>query len=194
MRSLSSGAERSSTLCPIWCARSGLRFSPSPDSSSNAAIADPRSQSSGCDDESAPEHPCVRVDGLVENAGLPGRHAAFWLHEVDLASAHKQGGRRRTSGTHPGRNRQSVGRQIGEFAPTDPIDIAQPKPPHRQGGARTDYDARIGRVEGDNVKRLGRRHANAAPLANGIMNYAIVSSEHATVDVNDLAGNGSARN
>src|SRR3984885_14527026 len=193
MRSASSGADKSSMLCPISWARRGLGFAPKTDSSSSAAMRFLRSPSSG-DDEPAPEHPGARVDGIVENAGLTGRDAVFGLDELDLARRHEQCGSRRTSRANPRGNRQSAARQSGDRARTDPIDIAQPKPRHRKRGARADDDARISCIEPDYVEGLGRRDANAASLANGKVNHAAVPSENATVRMDDLAGNGSAWN
>ena len=47
---------------------------------------------------------------------------------------------------------------------------------------------RAGGVERDDVERLGGGDAEAAPLADGVVDDAGVAAEHAAVDMDDVAG------
>ncbi len=67
------------------------------------------------------------------------------------------------------------------------------KPPRRQRLARTDDDAPSGRIEMDDIERLAEGDADAAALADGEVDDAVVAAEHAAVDVDDVAGLGGAR-
>ena len=143
--------------------------------------------------QSAPEYARVGVDGVVEDASLTRRHAAFSLDELNLAHGAEQRRRGRTRRPHPGRNRQSFGGQVGERALANPIDVAQPEPRNGERGTRTDNHPGVGRIQGDHVERLGRCNADPTSLANRIVNHAAMPSENTAVDMDDLAGNGGAR-
>ena len=62
------------------------------------------------------------------------------------------------------------------------------QPARRQRLARTDDHAASGRVEMDDVERLADGDADAAPLADRVVDDAVVAAEHAAVDVDDVAG------
>ena len=54
--------------------------------------------------------------------------------------------------------------------------------------ARADHDAARRRIEPHHEKRLGRGDAEAAALADGEIDDAVVPAEHAAVEIDDLAG------
>ena len=81
---------------------------------------------------------------------------------------------------------------VFELAGADPVEIAQLHERRRQRLARADDDAPARRVERDDIERLAGGDAEAAALADGVMQDAVVAAEHAAVDMDDVAGLGGA--
>ena len=85
-------------------------------------------------------------------------------------------------------------RQMRERAVADPVHVAQRDGARLQRLARADDDLRLGGVEPHDEERLaacarhGGAEAEAAPLADRVMNDAGVAAQHAAVDMDDLAG------
>ena len=57
-----------------------------------------------------------------------------------------------------------------------------------QRGARADDDLVLRGIEADDVKRFGRRNFDAAPLADRVVDDAVVAAEQAAVEMHDVAG------
>ena len=77
-------------------------------------------------------------------------------------------------------------------AGADPVEIAQFDARRGERLARPDDHARLGRVERDDIERFGRGDAEAAALADRVMEDAVVAAKHAPVDMHDVAGLGGA--
>jgi len=71
---------------------------------------------------------------------------------------------------------------------TDPVDVAQGDPPHRQRPRAARHDALLLGVERHHVKRCGTGDLQAAPLADGEMDDAVVAAQHLAVHIDDVAG------
>src|SRR5437588_700834 len=82
--------------------------------------------------------------------------------------------------------------RVVERARADPVDIAQRHAPRGQRLAGPDHDAPRRRLEAHDIKRRRGRDAEAAPLADGEMDNAVVASEHAAGKIDDLARLGGA--
>ena len=82
---------------------------------------------------------------------------------------------------------------VGEIAVADPVDVAQTDAGRRQRLARADDHARRPRIERDDIERLRGGDAEAAALADRVVEDAGVAAEHAAVDMDDVAGLGGAR-
>ena len=59
--------------------------------------------------------------------------------------------------------------------------------------ARPDDDAPRRRIEPHHIERIAGGDAEAAPLADGEMDDAVVAAEHPAVEIDDVAGLGRAR-
>src|SRR6476620_4580143 len=53
--------------------------------------------------------------------------------------------------------------------------------------ARPDHDLAAHGIKADHVKRLGRRDADAATLADRVVDDAAMAAEHTAIDVDDVA-------
>ena len=72
-------------------------------------------------------------------------------------------------------------------AVAEPVDVAQPDAARAQRLARTDHDAPGGGVEPHHIQRRAGGDAETAPLADGEMNDAVMTAEHAAVEIDDFA-------
>ena len=137
-----------------------------------------------------PPRTCARASSeLVEDARLTRRHAALRLGELDLAGRQQQRGRRRAGRAHPGGDRKSRRRRIGKLAVADPVHFPEHETRPGERGARAHQHPRGGRIEADDIKWLRRGDAEAAPLADRVMNDASMTAQHPSVDMDDVAGN-----
>ena len=75
-----------------------------------------------------------------------------------------------------------------ERAVAEPVHVREPDAAGRQRLARADDHLRRVGVEPDDVERLADRDAEAAALADGVVDDALVAAEHAAVEMDDLAG------
>src|SRR5262249_44601886 len=85
----------------------------------------------------------------------------------------------------------TAGRLV-DHAVAQPIDLTQTNAASPQGFARADHDPPRGRIETHHIKGRTCGNAQSAPLADGEMNDAVMVSEHAAVQVDDVAGSGGA--
>ena len=176
-------------------------FATQPTMRSRAARSAARRQRlRGCDralDEAAAEHARLAVGRIVEHAGLAGRHAFLAVDQLDLdaAGAAAQPRRlRRARRAHLDEDLAPAGAQRSlDRAVADPVHVAQRDAPRRERLARADHDAARCRVEAHHVERLAGRDAEPAPLADGVMDDAVMAAEHAAVEIDDVAGLGGVR-
>src|SRR5215831_10149804 len=142
-------------------------------------------------DEAAAEHARLPFGGVVEHAGLARRHAVLAVEEVDFDA--------RPSPAQPCRLRRPRGAHLDEhLVPAraqrvvdgvlaQPIDLAQPHPAGAQRLARPDHDAARRRIEPHHVERMAGGDAEPSPLADGEMDDAGMSAQHAAVKIDDVA-------
>ena len=103
---------------------------------------------------------------------------------VDMEQARRH---RRPGGAHPRHQGKALGRNAAERLVAQPVDLAQMQPARRQRLARADDHPPAGRVEMDHIERLADRDADAAALADRVVDDALVAAEHAPVDMDDVA-------
>src|SRR5690606_30732817 len=82
---------------------------------------------------------------------------------------------------------------IGKAAAADPVDVAQMQPSGRQSIARADDHPPPDGIEVDDVERLADGDADAAALADSVVDDTGVTAKHAAVDMDDVAGFRGAR-
>ncbi len=80
-----------------------------------------------------------------------------------------------------------LGGNVAEAAIAEPVDVAQMDALRLQRLARADDHAAAGGVEMHDVERLARGDADAAALADRVVQDAVMAAEHAPVDVDDVA-------
>src|SRR4051812_23950112 len=73
-----------------------------------------------------------------------------------------------------------------------PIDVPKCEPPCSQGLPGADHHTPHCRVEPHDIKRTAGGDAKPAPLADGVMDDALMAPEHAALEVDDIAGLGGA--
>ena len=105
----------------------------------------------------------------------------------------QHGRARRACRAHPRENIEPVARQGSERHIAEPVDVAQVDAACLQRLPRADDHARALRVQMDDVERLAQRDADAAALADRVMDDAVVAAEHAPVDMDDVARRGRSR-
>ena len=89
---------------------------------------------------------------------------------------------------HARQDRQSVRGKLVERGVAEPIHVAQHEAADEKRLARTDDDAPVIRIELHHIERLALGDADAAALADGEMDDAVMAAEHAAVDMHDIAG------
>src|SRR4249919_122394 len=148
-------------------------------------------------DEATTEHARLAVGRIVEHAGLAWGHSVLASNEIDLDAL--------ACPAQPRRLRRPGGADLDEHllpasaqglidaSLAQPIHVAQPHPAGAQRRARPDYDPARRGVEPDHVKRMARRDAEPAPLADREMDDAGMRAENAAVEIDDVAGLGRAR-
>ncbi len=67
------------------------------------------------------------------------------------------------------------------------------QPMGRQRLARADDDPPPGGIEVDDIERLADRDADAAALADGVVDDALMAAEHPAIDMDDVARLAGAR-
>src|SRR5579883_1757383 len=127
---------------------------------------------------------------IVEDAGLARRHGARRLVENDFAA----GAREEEPGGHGGLRRAQLhgdAQPVGPGGPgavaAEPVDGAEPHPATAERALRPDDDARPFGIETKDVERIGRGDAEAAALADGEVDDAVVAAEDAALAIDDLA-------
>ena len=153
----------------------------------------PVAHSSAGDDESAAEHARARLRGVVNHARLPGRNADFGLEEGDApVGKNRAGAGGRVERTRAATGNPSSGKSANAPGPIQlkSRNLSRVTP----AAARADDHARLRRVERDHIERLGRGDAEAAPLADRIMQDAGMAPEHAAVDMDDSPGSAAPGN
>ena len=84
-------------------------------------------------------------------------------------------------------------RQGREVLVAEPVDVAQIEPRGEQGLARPDHDASARCIEGNDIERSAIGNAEAAALADRVVDDAPVLAQDAPVDVLDRTGLGGIR-
>ena len=141
----------------------------------------------------AAQHARLRRGGSVEDAGLPGRYAGLRGEQFDFAAGHEPRRRRLARRAHAHCDVEAARIEVFELSLAEPIDVALKNAARRQRFARADVDFCARRVERRDIERLGGGDAKPAPLADRVMNDALVTAEHAAVDMDDLARRRGAR-
>src|SRR6516164_333349 len=147
-------------------------------------------------DEAATEHARLSFGGVVEHAGLTRRHAVFAVKEIDLdarPSPAQPRRLRRPRGAHLDEHLVPAGAQrVIDGVIAQPIDLTQPHPAGAQRLARPDHHAARRRIEPHHIERMAGGDAESPPLADGEMDDAGMSAQHAAVEIDDLARLGCA--
>src|SRR5581483_12501356 len=97
---------------------------------------------------------------------------------------------RRPRRAHAGEDFEPLPGQFGEPPVADPVDVAKKEAVRGERLARADDDTPARGVEMNDVERLPDGDADAAALPDRIADDAVVAAEHATVDMDDVAGLG----
>src|SRR5690606_6178866 len=100
---------------------------------------------------------------------------------------------RRARGANPGEHLDAVGAEFFRFAVAQPVERPHADTPGLERLAGPHDDARVRRVDMDDVERIAGGNAEAAALAHRVAQDALVPAQHATVDVDDLAAGGRFR-
>ena len=90
-------------------------------------------------------------------------------------------------GADLGETGETISRHIENIAVAQPVDIAQINLTGFQRLLRADNDAARAGVEMDDIERLAGGDADAAALADRVVQNAIMAAEHAAVQMNDIA-------
>ena len=86
---------------------------------------------------------------------------------------------------HTGQARRRI---VAKRTIAQPVDVAQGEDVDGEVRAGTDHDLVAGGIEADHEQRLGGGDPEAAALADREMHDAVVTAEHAAIDVHDIAG------
>src|SRR6266568_1383572 len=147
-------------------------------------------------DNAAAKHTRLTVGRVVKYAGLSGRHAVHTADQLDfeirLNTAPQPSGLRCARRAHLD---VDFGMALDCFADRDiaePIDVAQANATGPQRFARADHDPARRGIEAYNIERRTRGYAKAAALTHGKMNDAVMTAEHAAVEIDDFARSGGA--
>ena len=147
-------------------------------------------------DPAAAEHAAAL--GRVEDAGLARRHALLGVEELDPrpVGALRMQTAPASAGGSSARGPRPPSRPAGaasKRAVAEPVHLVHRRPCGCASAARGPTTTRraLG-VEPDHEERLAAADAEAAALADGVADDALVAAEHAAVEVDDLAGLGGA--
>src|SRR5215472_4527026 len=158
--------------------------------------ADGARQRHGAGDDPAAEHARLARRGLIEHAGLSGRHAVFTLDQLDFKTI---GVAAEPSGLW-GARRADLDMDFGMIADrfldcaiAEPVYVAEPNATGPQRFARADQYAARRRVETYDIEWGTGGDAKPPPLTDSEVNNAVMAAEHAAIQIDDLAGSGGAR-
>src|SRR5262249_20104011 len=118
----------------------------------------------GRGDESAAENPRTGLRIGIKHRGLAGRDPVLRRGELQrnaLFTLFEDGRDGRAGGADARRHGEAGGRDVGEIAVADPVDVAQTDGGGGERLARPDHDLAAGGVEADDEERLAGRHAEA---------------------------------
>ena len=142
----------------------------------------------GANDETATKHARLPTWRVVEHARLPRRNALFAVDQFDFANPAvdpQARGLRRPRRAHTD---VDLSVPLRELARTDPVHLTQDNAARLQRLARSDHHAmRIG-LEPHHIERLRRGNAKTTALTDGEVHNALMATEHAALQVDDLAG------
>src|SRR5262245_4442659 len=139
--------------------------------------------------ETAAENTCLSRRRIIEYAGLTGRNALFARHQLNLVPtvrAAQPGGLRRASRPYAYENLKSVADCGIESAVTDPVDVAQDDSIHPERLSRADDNTSARGIKPQHIQRTARGNAEALALTDREMRNALMPSEHAATEVDDV--------
>src|SRR5690242_11972143 len=149
----------------------------------------------GAGNNAAAEHARLALRRIVEDAGLPGGNAVFAADQLDfeaIGTAMEPGGLWRARRAHFDVDFAMIADRFVDRAIAEPVHVAQANATGPQCFARADHDAPQRRVKTHDIERRTGSDTKPAPLANGEMDDAVMAAEHTTLQIDDLAGPGSA--
>src|SRR6516225_7506051 len=152
-------------------------------------------QRHGAGDDPAAEHARLALGGLVEDAGLSRRNAVFTGDQLDfktIGAAVKPGGLWRARRADLDVDFAMIADRFVDRAIAEPVHVTQANATGPQCFARADHDPARRRVETHDIERRTGGDTKPAPLADGEMDNAVMAAEHATLQIDDLAGPGGA--
>ena len=144
----------------------------------------------GGPDPAAAQKPLSPLLARVKHASLPGRHAILALGEIDTDPRRLNEQRRRLQGparADPCQDILTAPGQVLQGLIAKPIHVSKRDVARAQPLPRADHDLAALGIELHHLEGLGRRHADPAPLADGVIDDAAMPPEHAAVDMDDVA-------
>src|SRR5690606_38305076 len=94
---------------------------------------------------------------------------------------------RRARRTHLGEAVHAAPSHFNDIAVPQPVDVAEVEPACFERFLRPHDDTPGAGIEMYHVERFAHRDTDAAALADGEMQYAVVPAQHAAVEMHDLA-------
>src|SRR4029077_11932374 len=142
-------------------------------------------------DPTAAKQPLAIVLGIIEHTTLSRRDTIFAFSELhrNVGAVHFQSRRlQRAARANPGENVDSVRPDRLQLLVAELVDLTKQNRLRAQRLERAHYDfARTG-VELQHVKRHRRRNADPTPLADRVIDDAVMTTKHPAIGMDDIAG------